>query len=151
MKRVSPTVESAIHAKKICVVTHNIVIEPSAAFAIGAPLEAMYVDELRRCSITTVAVPSPSDGLRALKSLSERGCSKVMADEATSGFLPEALCRKVRSNLGNGVSAVAYRGSHLQSLTLPAPAFDHWFDGDQYPWLVFGACWRLSIDSHVVL
>ena len=61
--------------KKICVVTHNIVIRAITAFAIGAPLEAMYHVDILPCSITTVAV-WPSDGLRALKSLSERAVAK---------------------------------------------------------------------------
>jgi len=57
--------------KKICVVTHNIVIRAITAFAISAPLESMYHVDILPCSITTVAI-WPSDGLRALKSLSER-------------------------------------------------------------------------------
>ena len=61
--------------KKICVVTHNIVIRAITAFAISAPLEAMYHVDILPCSITTVAV-WPSDGLRALKSLSERAVAK---------------------------------------------------------------------------
>jgi len=57
--------------KKICVVTHNIVIRGLAAIAMEAPLESMYHVDILPCSITTVAV-WPSDGLRALKGLSER-------------------------------------------------------------------------------
>jgi len=61
--------------KKICVVTHNIVIRAIAAYATTAPLEVMYHVDILPCSITTVAV-WPSDGLRALKSLSERAVAK---------------------------------------------------------------------------
>jgi len=57
--------------KKICVVTHNIVIRALASLAMQAPLESMYHVDILPCSITTVAV-WPSDGLRALKGLSER-------------------------------------------------------------------------------
>jgi probable phosphoglycerate mutase len=61
--------------KKICVVTHNIVIRAIAAHAMQASLESMYHVDILPCSITTVAV-WPSDGLRALKSLSERAVAK---------------------------------------------------------------------------
>ena len=61
--------------KKICVVTHNIVIRAIAAYAMSTPLESMYHVDILPCSITTVAV-WPSDGLRALKSLSERAVAK---------------------------------------------------------------------------
>ncbi len=57
--------------KKICVVTHNIVIRAIAAYAMEASLVSMYHVDILPCSITTVAI-WPSDGLRALKSLSER-------------------------------------------------------------------------------
>ena len=57
--------------KTICVVTHNIVIRALASLAIGAPLEGMYHVDILPCSITTVLV-WPSDGLRALRGLSER-------------------------------------------------------------------------------
>ena len=71
---ISDLVERYPH-KKICVVTHNIVIRAITAFAISAPLESMYHVDILPCSITTVAV-WPSDGLRALKSLSERAVAK---------------------------------------------------------------------------
>ncbi len=61
--------------KKICIVTHNIVIRAVAAYAMAASLESMYYVDILPCSITTVAV-WPSDGLRALKSLSERVVAK---------------------------------------------------------------------------
>jgi ribonuclease H / adenosylcobalamin/alpha-ribazole phosphatase len=61
--------------KKICVVTHNIVIRAIASYAMQASLESMYHVDILPCSITTVAV-WPSDGLRALKSLSERAVAK---------------------------------------------------------------------------
>jgi len=61
--------------KKICVVTHNIVIRAIAAYAMNASLESMYYVDILPCSITTLAV-WPSDGLRALKSLSERVVAK---------------------------------------------------------------------------
>ena len=62
--------------KKICVVTHNIVIRAIAAYAMRASLESMYHVDILPCSITTVAI-WPSDGLRALKSLSERAVRKT--------------------------------------------------------------------------
>ena len=61
--------------QKICVVTHNIVIRAIATYAMNAPLESMYYVDILPCSITTLAV-WPSDGLRALKSLSERVVAK---------------------------------------------------------------------------
>lgn len=61
--------------KKLCVVTHNIVIRAIATYAMQASLESMYHVDILPCSITTVAV-WPSDGLRALKSLSERAVAK---------------------------------------------------------------------------
>ena len=57
--------------KKVCVVTHNIVIRALATLAMQASLESMYHVDILPCSVTTVAV-WPSDGLRALKGLSER-------------------------------------------------------------------------------
>jgi len=57
--------------KKICVVTHNIVTRALATYAMNADLESMYHVDILPCSITTILV-WPSDGLRALKSLSER-------------------------------------------------------------------------------
>ncbi len=62
-------------SKKICVVTHNIVIRAIATYAMQATLESMYHVDILPCSITTVAI-WPSDGLRALKSLSERAVAK---------------------------------------------------------------------------
>jgi probable phosphoglycerate mutase len=57
--------------QKICIVAHNMVIRAVVAHALCAPVESMYHIDVLPCSITTVAV-WPSDGLRALKSMSER-------------------------------------------------------------------------------
>ena len=57
--------------QKICIVAHNMVIRAVVAYALCAPVESMYHIDVLPCSITTVAV-WPSDGLRALKSMSER-------------------------------------------------------------------------------
>jgi probable phosphoglycerate mutase len=61
--------------KKICIVAHNIVIRAVTAYALCAPVESMYHIDVLPCSITTIAV-WPSDGLRALKSLSERAVAQ---------------------------------------------------------------------------
>ncbi len=61
--------------QKVCIVTHNMVIRALATYAMSASLESMYHIDILPCSITTVAV-WPSDGLRALKSLSERVVAK---------------------------------------------------------------------------
>jgi len=57
--------------KTIIVVTHNYVIRTIAATVLGAPLESVYHLDVLPCSITTVNTWA-SDGLRALRGLSER-------------------------------------------------------------------------------
>ena len=57
--------------KTIIVVTHNYVIISLVAVVLGAPLESVYHLDVLPCSITTVNTWA-SDGLRALRGLSER-------------------------------------------------------------------------------
>lgn len=57
--------------KTIIVVTHNYVIRTLVASALGAPVESVYHLDVLPCSITTVNTWA-SDGLRALRSMSER-------------------------------------------------------------------------------
>ncbi|MEI7930435.1 MAG: histidine phosphatase family protein, partial [Actinomycetes bacterium] len=57
--------------KTIIVVTHNYVIRTLVALVLGAPLESVYHLDVLPCSITTVNSWA-SDGLRALRGLSER-------------------------------------------------------------------------------
>jgi len=57
--------------KTIIVVTHNYVIRTLVALVLGAPMESVYHLDVLPCSITTVNSWA-SDGLRALRGLSER-------------------------------------------------------------------------------
>ena len=57
--------------KTIAVVTHHMVIKTIVANVLSAPLASMFHVDIAPCGITTVH-SWPSDGLRALKSLSER-------------------------------------------------------------------------------
>ena len=57
--------------KTVVVVTHHMVIKTIVANVLSAPLESMFHLDVAPCGITTVH-SWPSDGLRALKSLSER-------------------------------------------------------------------------------
>lgn len=57
--------------KTIVVVTHHMVIKTIVANVLSAPLVSMFHLDVAPCGITTVH-SWPSDGLRALKSLSER-------------------------------------------------------------------------------
>ncbi len=57
--------------KTIIVVTHNYVIRTLVAAALGAPLESVYHLDVLPCSITTINTWA-SDGLRALRGMSER-------------------------------------------------------------------------------
>jgi probable phosphoglycerate mutase len=57
--------------KTIIVVTHNYVIRTVAASVLGAPIESVYHLDVLPCSITTVNTWA-SDGLRALRGMSER-------------------------------------------------------------------------------
>jgi probable phosphoglycerate mutase len=57
--------------KTIIVVTHNYVIRTLVASVSGASVESVYHLDIQPCSITTVNTWA-SDGLRALRSMSER-------------------------------------------------------------------------------
>jgi probable phosphoglycerate mutase len=57
--------------KKIVVVTHNVVVKAVACLIMGVPIDTFFHIDIAPCSITTANI-WPSDGLRALKSLSER-------------------------------------------------------------------------------
>ncbi|MCX6451158.1 MAG: histidine phosphatase family protein [Actinobacteria bacterium] len=58
--------------KTIIVVAHNIVIKALTSLATGAPIETLFHVDAAPCSITSISI-WPSDGLRALRSLNERG------------------------------------------------------------------------------
>ena len=58
--------------KKIIVVTHNGVIKTAITLAIGAPAEAVFHVDATPCSISSISI-WPSDGLRAVRSVNERG------------------------------------------------------------------------------
>ena len=58
--------------KKIIVVTHNGVIKTAVRLAIGAPAEAVFHVDAAPCSISSLSI-WPSDGLRAVRSVNERG------------------------------------------------------------------------------
>jgi len=57
--------------KTVVVVTHNVVVKAVACAVMGVPIETFFHIDVAPCSITTAHI-YPSDGLRALKSLSER-------------------------------------------------------------------------------
>jgi ribonuclease H / adenosylcobalamin/alpha-ribazole phosphatase len=63
-------IEADYVGKTIVVVTHHMVIKTLVANVLGAPLASMFHIDIAPCGITTVH-SWPSDGLRALKSLSE--------------------------------------------------------------------------------
>ena len=65
------TIEADYVGKTIVVVTHHMVIKTIVANVLSAPLVSMFHLDVAPCGITTVN-SWPSDGLRALKSLSER-------------------------------------------------------------------------------
>lgn len=72
-------VESAIDrlvaqypGKRVVVVTHNGVIKSAAKIAVGGPNTSVFHIDASPCSITSISI-WPSDGLRALRSLNERG------------------------------------------------------------------------------
>ena len=58
--------------KRVVVVTHNGIIKLAAALATGAPIEAVFHLDAGPCSLSSISI-WPSDGLRALRSLNERG------------------------------------------------------------------------------
>ena len=64
-------IESEYEGKTIVVVTHHMVLKTLVSNVLSAPLESMFHMDIAPCGITTVH-SWPSDGLRALKSLSER-------------------------------------------------------------------------------
>jgi len=58
--------------KKICIVSHNGVIKVAALLALGAPIDSVFHIDAGPCSISSISIWS-SDGLRALRSVNERG------------------------------------------------------------------------------
>ena len=58
--------------KKIIIVTHNGVIKTVVKLAMGAPAEAVFHVDASPCSISSISI-WPSDGLRAVRSVNERG------------------------------------------------------------------------------
>jgi len=58
--------------KKVCIVSHNGVIKVAALLAMGAPIDSVFHVDAAPCSITSISI-WPSDGLRALRSINERG------------------------------------------------------------------------------
>ena len=60
--------------QKVLVVTHNVVIKTLASLVVNNEINGVYHIDIAPCSITTIAI-WPSDGLRALKSLSERSAA----------------------------------------------------------------------------
>ena len=58
--------------KKIIVVTHNGIIKTAAKLAFDGPSDAVFHMDVTPCSISSISI-WPSDGLRALRSLNERG------------------------------------------------------------------------------
>jgi probable phosphoglycerate mutase len=64
-------IEADYVGKTIVVVTHHMVLKTLVANVLSAPLASMFHMDIAPCGITTVH-SWPSDGLRALKSLSER-------------------------------------------------------------------------------
>jgi broad specificity phosphatase PhoE/ribonuclease HI len=58
--------------KKVCIVTHNVVIREIARITLMAPGAAVFHIDASPCSITTLSV-WPSDGLRVLRTFSEVG------------------------------------------------------------------------------
>ena len=57
--------------KKVAIATHNVVTKAAACIAMNTPAESIFHIDVLPCSITTINV-WPSDGLTALRSLSER-------------------------------------------------------------------------------
>jgi len=57
--------------KKVAIATHNVVTKAAATIAMNAPAESIFHIDVLPCSITTIDI-WPSDGLTALRSLSER-------------------------------------------------------------------------------
>ena len=75
MVRVEESLEDLVEkypGKKICIVSHNGVIKVAALLALGAQVDNVFHIDAGPCSITSISI-WPSDGLRALRSLNERG------------------------------------------------------------------------------
>jgi probable phosphoglycerate mutase len=58
--------------KRVAVVTHNGVIKSAVKLALNAPAQSVFHMDAGPCSITTISI-WPSDGLRAVRSMNERG------------------------------------------------------------------------------
>ena len=58
--------------KRVVVVTHNGVIKSAVNLAIGGPNDGVFHLDAAPCSISSISI-WPSDGLRAVRSLNERG------------------------------------------------------------------------------
>jgi broad specificity phosphatase PhoE/ribonuclease HI len=58
--------------KRVVVVTHNGVIKTAIKLAIGGPADSVFHMDASPCSISSISI-WPSDGLRAVRSLNERG------------------------------------------------------------------------------
>ena len=57
--------------QKVAIATHNVVTKAAACIALKAPAESIFHIDVLPCSITTINI-WPSDGLTALRGLSER-------------------------------------------------------------------------------
>jgi probable phosphoglycerate mutase len=74
-ERIDPALDALVAAypeKKICVVTHNVVIRQIVRLTLSAPSYAAFHVDIDPCSITTLSVWH-RDGLRILRSFSEVG------------------------------------------------------------------------------
>ena len=65
-------VASEYPGQRVCVVSHNGFIRVAARLVLGAAPESLFHLDVGPCSITAISI-WPSDGLRALRSLNERG------------------------------------------------------------------------------
>ena len=74
-ERIDPAIDALVAAypeRKICVVTHNVVIRQIVRLTLSAPSHAAFHIDIDPCSITTLSVWH-RDGLRILRSFSEVG------------------------------------------------------------------------------
>ena len=74
-ERIDPAIDALVAAypeKRICVVTHNVVIRQIVRLTLSAPSHAAFHVDIDPCSITTLSVWH-RDGLRILRSFSEVG------------------------------------------------------------------------------
>ncbi len=58
--------------KRIAVISHNGVIKQAIRLAMGAPSDSVFHIDIAPCSVSAISV-WPSDGLRAVRSISEQG------------------------------------------------------------------------------